>query len=119
MFGIANQLLGVIALAIGTSYILLHSAKRRYALTTFLPFVFLAVTIMTSGVLYIQKMLTDAAGDPVKAGLTIVMIALALVVIATCALKWVRILTGRESRITEIEPERDLMAQAQGTDIGD
>jgi carbon starvation protein len=119
MFGIANQLLGVIALAIGTSYILLHSAKRRYALTTFLPFVFLAVTIMTSGVLYIQKMLTDAAGDPVKAGLTIVMMALALIVIATCALKWVRILTGRESRITEIEPERDLMAQAQGTDIGD
>ncbi len=52
MFGIANQLLGVIALAIGTTYILRRSAKRVYALTTFLPFAFMAVTVLTSGVQY-------------------------------------------------------------------
>jgi carbon starvation protein len=116
MFGIANQLLGVIALAIGTSYILIHSAKRRYALTTFVPFVFLAVTILTSGFQYTRAMLAPG-GDPVKAGLTAIMIVLALIVIAICAGKWIRILAGREDR--EIEPEGDLMAQAAGVDVAD
>ena len=61
MFGIANQLLAVIALAIGTSFILKRSAKRVYALTTFCPFLVLAVTIFTSGYLFVQKMLGDAS----------------------------------------------------------
>ena len=116
MFGIANQLLGVIALAIGTSYILIHSAKRRYALTTFVPFLFLGVTILTSGFQYTRTMLAPG-GDPVKAVLTAIMIVLALIVIAICAGKWVRILAGREER--EIEPEGDLMAQAAGVDVAD
>ena len=116
MFGIANQLLGVIALAIGTSYILIHSAKRRYALTTFVPFLFLGVTILTSGFQYTRTMLAPG-GDPVKAVLTAIMIVLALIVIAICAGKWVRILAGREER--EIEPEGDLMAQAAGIDVAD
>ena len=50
MFGIANQLLGMVALAIGTTYILRHAPQRVYALTTFLPFLFMAVTVLTSGV---------------------------------------------------------------------
>ena len=116
MFGIANQLLGVIALAIGTSYILIHSAKRRYALTTFVPFLFLGVTILTSGFQYTRTMLAPG-GDPVKAVLTAIMIVLALIVIAICAGKWVRILAGREER--EIEPEGDLTAQAAGVDVAD
>ncbi|HET6456225.1 MAG TPA: carbon starvation protein A [Armatimonadota bacterium] len=116
MFGIANQLLGVIALAIGTSYILIHSAKRRYALTTFVPFLFLGVTILTSGFQYTRTMLAPG-GDPVKAVLTAIMIVLALIVIAICAGKWIRILAGREER--EIEPEGDLMAQATGIDVAD
>ena len=121
MFGIANQLLAVIALAIGTSYILIRSAKRSYALTTFVPFVFLAVTILTSGVQYSRKMLTLPApdGDPVKAVLTIVMMALAVIVISICAVKWVRILTGCEKCEQEAEPTSDLMALAEGVDVSD
>ena len=34
MMGIANQLLAAIALAVGTTYLLLHAPKRRYALCT-------------------------------------------------------------------------------------
>ncbi|MCE5199957.1 carbon starvation protein A [bacterium] len=60
MFGIANQLLGVIALAIGTTLIIRKSAKRVYALTTFIPFVFMAVTVITSGAQYTGKQLGDA-----------------------------------------------------------
>jgi carbon starvation protein CstA len=61
MFGIANQLLAVIALAIGTSFILKRSAKRIYALTTFCPFVLLSATIFTAGYLFVQKMLGNAS----------------------------------------------------------
>ncbi len=50
MFGIANQLLGTVALAIGTTYILRHSAKRVYALVTGIPCAVLTVTIMAAGV---------------------------------------------------------------------
>ena len=37
MLGIANQLLAAIALAVGTTYLLLHAPKRRYALCTGYP----------------------------------------------------------------------------------
>jgi carbon starvation protein len=119
MFGIANQLLGVIALAIGTSYILINSAKRVYALTTFLPFIFLAVTIMTAGAQYTQGQLTGPGGDPVKAVLTIIMMTLAVVICTICAARWVRILSGAEKRLGDMEPERDLMALAEGVDLPD
>ena len=55
MLGIANQLLAVIALAIGTTCILLYSSKRIYALCTFIPFVFVVVTTYTAGILKIQE----------------------------------------------------------------
>jgi carbon starvation protein len=50
MLGIANQLLASIALAVGTTYLLLHSPKRRYALCTGIPLAFILVTVMTAGV---------------------------------------------------------------------
>ena len=50
MLGIANQLLATIALAVGTTYLLLRSPKRIYALCTFFPFVFALVTAFTAGV---------------------------------------------------------------------
>ncbi|HEY2759373.1 MAG TPA: carbon starvation protein A, partial [Pirellulales bacterium] len=54
MLGIANQLLATIALAVGTTYLLLHAPKRRYALCTGIPFVFILVTIVTASVMSIH-----------------------------------------------------------------
>ena len=54
MLGIANQLLAAIALAVGTTYLLLHAPKRRYALCTGIPFVFILVTVVTAGVMSIH-----------------------------------------------------------------
>ena len=48
MFGIANQLLAAIALAIGTTF-LLRVSQPKYALTTALPLVFVFVTTMYAG----------------------------------------------------------------------
>ncbi len=50
MMGIANQMLAAIGLAVGTTYILKHSAKRAYALCTGIPFVFVVGTVFTAGV---------------------------------------------------------------------
>ena len=69
MFGIANQLLGVIALGIGTTYILRKSAKRVYAFTTFTPWLYMIVTVLTAGVQSIAKnlsLLHKPGGDPTK-----------------------------------------------------
>jgi len=49
MFGIANQLLAVIALAVGTT-IILRTRGPRYAWITFAPFLFIGTTTLTAGV---------------------------------------------------------------------
>ncbi|MCX5680804.1 MAG: carbon starvation protein A, partial [Candidatus Omnitrophica bacterium] len=41
MFGVANQLLATLALLVGTLYILKHTKRWAYALTTFLPALFM------------------------------------------------------------------------------
>jgi carbon starvation protein len=55
ILGLSNQLLATIALAVGTTYILQHSPRRRYALCTGVPLAFIFVTVMTAGV---QNVLT-------------------------------------------------------------
>jgi len=119
MFGIANQLLGVVALAVGTTYILHKSSKRVYALTTFLPFLFMVVTVLNAGVQFSLKVLAPGQEDYVKAALTIVMMILCLTVISVCAVKWVGELRCPTCAKVEQEPERDLMRLAEGTDIND
>ena len=53
MFGIANQLLASVALAVGTT-IIINSGKARYAWVTLLPLAFVAVTTLTAGVLSVR-----------------------------------------------------------------
>jgi carbon starvation protein len=60
MFGVANQLLATLALAVGTSYLINHG-KRKYAWITLLPMTFIGITTTTGGVknlfnLYIPQM---------------------------------------------------------------
>ncbi|MCY2993838.1 MAG: carbon starvation protein A [Planctomycetota bacterium] len=49
MLGIANQLLATIALAVGTTYLLRHAPRRRYAWLTAVPLVFVIVTVFAAG----------------------------------------------------------------------
>jgi carbon starvation protein len=48
MFGVANQLLATLALAVGTSYLINHG-KKRYAWTTLIPMIFIGITTITGG----------------------------------------------------------------------
>lgn len=61
MMGIANQLLAAIALAVGTTYLLVHAPKRRYALCTGIPLVFVVATVFTAGAESIGQWLRELA----------------------------------------------------------
>jgi carbon starvation protein len=63
MFGVANQLLATLALAVGTSYLINHG-KKKYAWITLLPMTFIGVTTITGGIMnlfniYIPQMLAE------------------------------------------------------------
>jgi len=88
MFGVANQLLGVLSLAIGTTLLLRYAPKRRYALIPFLPLVFLSVTVVYAGVLNLKGYIA-ADGKEVPAALTVMMLALVLVVLADSLRAWI------------------------------
>jgi carbon starvation protein len=51
MFGIANQLLACVALAVATTVLLKEARRRRYALCTALPLAFLVITTVSAGVM--------------------------------------------------------------------
>jgi len=99
MFGVANQLLATLVLAVCTTFILARSSKRVYALCTFLPMCFMLATTVTAGFLNITGSYLTAEGlkkgGALLAVLTAVMMCLVVVITVDCARSWLRILTGR------------------------
>ena len=107
MFGVANQLLAALALCIGTVFILQHSRKRRYALITFLPSLFMFATTFTAGIdnvyTYIEN---NTRQDNLKAALTVVMLLLAIIIFVESMRKSIRFLSQRSRE----KPARSLIA---------
>jgi carbon starvation protein len=82
MFGVANQLLATLALAVGTVYILKHTKKWQYGLVTFLPSIFMFATTVAAGIMnvtgnYLPK--RTFQGN-LNAALSIIMIALVVII---------------------------------------
>ncbi|HEY3269203.1 MAG TPA: carbon starvation protein A [Armatimonadota bacterium] len=92
MFGVANQLLGVLSLAIGVTLLLRYAPKRRYALIPFLPLCFLTVTVVAAGVMNVRGYI--AKGQTVPEALTLAMLALVAVVLLDSAPRWVRMVSA-------------------------
>jgi carbon starvation protein len=112
MLGIANQLLAAIALAVGTTYLLLHAPKRRYALCTGIPFVFVLFTVVTAGVMSVHGWWVNdiPAATPEKVFLlkllcvlASTMIGLTILITADAIRRWVEILSG-PARAPNAEP---------------
>ena len=93
MFGIANQLLAVIALCVVTTWIC-NQGRRQYAWLTVLPMLFVTTTTMTAGYQMITirfaKMWLD--GQRLQAGLNIglvvFLIAAVIIIISQAIPKW-------------------------------
>jgi carbon starvation protein len=90
MFGIANQLLAAVALAVATT-IIINMGKARYAWVTAAPLAFVAVTTLTAGVLSVRNNFWPTAVGPdatrhfegyLNTGLTIIMMVCVVVILA-------------------------------------
>ncbi len=98
MFGIANQLLAVIALTVG-SMVIINMGKVRYVWITLVPLVFVATTTLSAGWLSIWQNFIPLAAQPgkavvgyVNAGLTFLMMGCVLVILTSAIrrLKYVK-----------------------------
>ena len=78
MFGATNQTLASLALAIGTTIILRISAKKSYALITFIPCVFVTITTFAAGIMNVQTYL--AKNQMLNAWLSIGILLLVVVI---------------------------------------
>ena len=99
MFGISNQLLACTALCVATTIVLKEAKKKRYALVTALPLVFVGTTTLTAAVqsvLYIYLPMTEspqtAAMGWANAGLTAVLFTCVLVILGGSIRRWVTLL---------------------------
>ncbi|OFW06534.1 MAG: carbon starvation protein CstA [Acidobacteria bacterium RIFCSPLOWO2_02_FULL_67_36] len=102
MFGIANQLLASVALAVGTT-IIINMGKARYAWVTALPLAFVSVTTLTAGVMSVRDIFWPMAvsSDPalhfsgfLNTVLTIVMMICVVIILANAAWRSARVLRG-------------------------
>jgi carbon starvation protein len=103
MFGIANQLLASVALAVGTT-VIVNAGRARYAWVTLLPLAFVSVTTLTAGALSVRDNFYPMAVSPntalhvqgyVNSISTVVMMACVLVILTSAVTRWVGVLSGR------------------------
>ncbi len=114
MFGVANQLLATLALAIGTSY-LVNRGKIRYSWITIVPMAFVGVTTITGGFMnltniYIPQLLTvtTRVQGAINSALTIVILVCVLMIIAEAIPKWIKV---RRSGVAPFTMENQVIAK--------
>jgi len=112
MFGIANQLLAAVALAVGTT-IIINIGKARYAWVTVVPLLFVATTTLTAGVLSVRDNFWPMAVGPVAARqfqgylnttLTIIMMVCVVVILSNAVWRWAQVLRGANLNLRTLEP---------------
>ena len=103
MFGIANQLLAAVALAVGTT-VIINAGNVRYAWVTMIPLAFVSITTLTAGVLSVRDNFWPMAIGPdtslnfqgyLNTGLTVIMMLLVVVILANAVWRWMQVLRGR------------------------
>jgi carbon starvation protein len=103
MFGIANQLLASVALAVGTT-IIINAGRAKYAWVTFLPLCWVATTTLTAGYMSVRDSFWPMAvgADPavhvqgyVNSICTTIMMVCAIVILFATARRSLQVLTGR------------------------
>src|ERR1044071_8477914 len=107
LFGIANQLLGAVALAVATT-VLINMGRTRYAWVTFLPLCFLSVTTLTAGFMSIRDNFWPLTANPnvdvhvqgyVLSISTGLMMVCCLIIMVSAARRWFDVISGRAPQL--------------------
>jgi carbon starvation protein len=103
MFGIANQLLGGVALAVGTT-ILINMGRVKYAWVTVAPLCFVAATTLTAGYMSIRDNFWPKAigSNPalrvqgyVNSICTVIMMVCVVIILTSAVRRWLLVLSGK------------------------
>jgi carbon starvation protein len=110
MFGIANQLLASVALAVATT-IIINLGRARFAWVTLMPLAFVSVTTLTAGFLSVKNQFWPMAvgvqpdlrfQGAMNSALTVIMMVSVVIVLGTALRKWTS--SGAETR-RGLEPQ--------------
>jgi carbon starvation protein len=100
MFGIANQLLAVVALSLVTTW-LINTGRARYAPVTILPMLFVTVTTMTAGTEMVGGQFPERIrqGEELTGYLSIAFALFIIISVMTLLLiavtRWIAVITGK------------------------
>jgi carbon starvation protein len=113
LFGVANQLLAVVALAVGTT-IVINLGRQKYMWITFLPMCFLATTTLTAGYLSIRDIFWPMAIGAnasvhvqgyVNSICTAIMLVCAVIILCATAYRSIAVLRGQLPVLSLAESE--------------
>jgi len=109
MFGIANQLLAVVAMCVATT-VMINAGKARYAAVTILPLCFIVSTTMTAGVQMIGRFHSGTQNpDPAAAfrsWLNLILTAIMLLCVVIVLIDSIRVWIWRRPQAgTPVQPE--------------
>lgn len=112
LFGVSNQLLGTVTLAIGTSYIY-HTGRGRYAWVTMVPCIFMAFITCYADYLNIFGSYVPS-GKWLLVAISTIMFVLVAVVMVEAIRSWVRYAqTVKQDYRTQAELEAETKAELQ------
>ncbi|MCY0991505.1 carbon starvation protein A [Nannocystis sp. ILAH1] len=102
MFGIANQLLASVALAVGTTIVLKEGRRPAYAWVTLGPLLFVGTTTLTAGFRSLVEVYVPMTRDPATATMGVVntvvtatLLTCVLAIVVMSARKWRELLRAR------------------------
>jgi len=111
MFGVANQLLGVVALAVATTLVI-NIGRAKYAWVTAVPCLFISVTTLSAGYLNIVDNFWPMAVSPdpsvhvqgyVNSICTVIMMTCAVVILSATARRCFAVAKGRVPLLDPVE----------------
>jgi carbon starvation protein len=111
MFGVANQLLGVVALAVATTLVI-NIGRAKYAWVTGIPCLFITVTTLSAGYLNIVDNFWPMAIGPdatvhiqgyVNSICTVVMMVCAVIILGATGRRCLAVLSGRIAVLEPVE----------------
>ncbi|HEY0133450.1 MAG TPA: carbon starvation CstA family protein, partial [Nannocystis sp.] len=104
MFGIANQLLATVALAVGSTILLREARRPAYAWVTLAPLMFVAGTTITAAVrslfeVYVPMAMVPATATKgaINAGVTGTLLICVLAILTMSARRWQEIIAARRA----------------------